>query len=684
LWNGSDMETNIDLPRLHPTVERLAQRAETQLAIWRQVQAGNLPPRSIDESLNAWVQRDSAAYRNSYGASVNDIARYVARSAAACPPYADLLRQRDPRLTESIRPEVELLGLTNFFSKIVNLLPANVGEQVSQANTALQELLSDSARMRALEDELAKRLAWIDPAKIMDAHAAVASALGRDDAVERGNAAAYLRESSVTSEPIEEHRQHEAQLIADFIATNKGLLSWKIRDNIREADEPLKALLRDQGKAEELNNLIHERLSGINPSFIADVQAIIATELGRPDAADRSREAALLHQGEPIPELTDSVARVTPPRTHDTGAPDEAPSRQAEVSPLSASPKLHPHRPGLPAAEAKNGFAPGEPNDRATRATPVGDILERMSYKSMKDGSVLYSVDQQPAFVDHGDQLLMVRDSESSDQAILGALLLATEKYHGRFEITGTPEFTRRAISVILKYRIDARLNNPEQDALLRTMGQEVQTVHQAASHDHTVLPIEPTSITPPFSSKAASSKAEEAVYPPRHDTPDPLAGTVVNFGSAPYRRESGNALSFYVTLENADGQQRTTWGVDLARAIKSASIQIGDQVVLQNMGKSPVECVKPTFDTKGNFTGTTSTKSQKIAWDIRITGRASPVCAPEPKRSKSSASPTSPPKRVQRTSLPAKPPPRESAPVDAVYAPARAARRQGHLSMKN
>lgn len=678
------METNIDLPRLHPTVERLVKRAEIQLELWRQVQAGNLPRRSIDESLNAWVQRDSAAYRNSYGAAMTDIAGYVARSAAACPPYADLLSQRDPRLTESIRPEVELLGLSNFFSKIVNLLPENVGEQVSQVNAALRELLSDSARMRALEDELAKRLAWIDPAKIMDAHAAVATALGRDDATERANAGAYLRESSVASEPSEEHRQHEAQVIADFIATNKGLLSWKIRDNIREAAEPLKALLRDQCKAEELNNLIHERLSGINPSFIADVQAIIATELGRPDAADRSREAALLHQGEPIPELTDSVAPDIRPRTNGTGAPDAEPSRQTEVSPLSASPKLHPHRPGLPAAEAKNGFAPGESDDRAPRVTPVGDILERMSYKSMKDGSVLYSVDQQPAFVDHGDQLLMVRDSESSEQAILGALLLATEKYNGRFEITGTPEFTRRAISVILKYRIDARLKNPEQDALLRTMGLEVQTLNQAASHDHPVMPIEPKSITPPVSSKAASSEAGESVYLPRHDTPDPLAGTVVNFGSAPYRRESGNALSFYVTLENADGQQRTTWGLDLARAIKSASIQIGDQVVLQNMGKSPVECVKPAFDASGNFTGTTSTKSQKVAWDIRVTGRANPGRAPEAKRSKSSAAPTSPPKRVQRASVPAKPTPRESAPLGAVPAPARAARRQGHLSMKN
>jgi hypothetical protein len=72
-------------------------------------------------------------------------------------------------------------------------------------------------------------------------------------------------------------------------------------------------------------------------------------------------------------------------------------------------------------------------------------------------------------------------------------------------------------------------------------------------------------------------------------------AGRLVEHGAAPFEHQAGNSQSYFVTLENDKGEQRTVWGVDLERAMTegrppgSAAPEIGEKIGLQHMGSTPV-----------------------------------------------------------------------------------------------
>lgn len=65
--------------------------------------------------------------------------------------------------------------------------------------------------------------------------------------------------------------------------------------------------------------------------------------------------------------------------------------------------------------------------------------------------------------------------------------------------------------------------------------------------------------------------------------------GILVEHGVAPYEHKPGNRDSYFVTLEDRDGQQRTIWGVDLKRAIEEARPDIGDRIGLKHDGSETV-----------------------------------------------------------------------------------------------
>ncbi len=66
-------------------------------------------------------------------------------------------------------------------------------------------------------------------------------------------------------------------------------------------------------------------------------------------------------------------------------------------------------------------------------------------------------------------------------------------------------------------------------------------------------------------------------------------AGQLVDHGVAPYEHNPKSRESYFVTLENDKGDQRTVWGVDLKRAMQEASPKVGDRIGLQHEGATPV-----------------------------------------------------------------------------------------------
>ncbi|NRF07315.1 Ti-type conjugative transfer relaxase TraA [Agrobacterium pusense] len=85
-------------------------------------------------------------------------------------------------------------------------------------------------------------------------------------------------------------------------------------------------------------------------------------------------------------------------------------------------------------------------------------------------------------------------------------------------------------------------------------------------------------------------------------------AGRLVEHGAAPFEHKDGNRPSYFVTLENDKGERRTTWGVDLERAMSEAAPETGEKIGLQHIGATPV-------------TLPDGTETQRYAWKVRGAG---------------------------------------------------------------
>jgi phage/plasmid primase-like uncharacterized protein len=164
------------------------------------------------------------------------------------------------------------------------------------------------------------------------------------------------------------------------------------------------------------------------------------------------------------------------------------------------------------------GFHRGTaPSDRPTPYQPtpaelIGKLLEGMTYETQKNGSVVYLLHQKPIFTDHGDQILMHSAANDDDQAILGAMLLAKEKWGGEIELTGTDEFKHRALEIMLKHNVEVRLKNPQQEVMLREMQQAAAATGAAATAVTAEPPAVPLTSTAPLQSLKDKAQAGKAV----------------------------------------------------------------------------------------------------------------------------------------------------------------------------
>lgn len=81
------------------------------------------------------------------------------------------------------------------------------------------------------------------------------------------------------------------------------------------------------------------------------------------------------------------------------------------------------------------------------------------------------------------------------------------------------------------------------------------------------------------------------------------IRGILLAHGADHYRHDPKQGQSYYVTLDVGDGKEVTRWGSDFKRAIAdSRSLpQIGDAVVISNIGKQTVDIASTVLDAQGN-----------------------------------------------------------------------------------
>lgn len=95
--------------------------------------------------------------------------------------------------------------------------------------------------------------------------------------------------------------------------------------------------------------------------------------------------------------------------------------------------------------------------------------------------------------------------------------------------------------------------------------------------------------------------------------------GEIVDHGRAPYKFDKENDESYYVTLRTRAGDQ-VIWGKGLAEAMQERSV--GEQVVLQNIGKRDVTVQERMRDAQGQVVGSRPKESQLNAWKAELLSR--------------------------------------------------------------
>ncbi|AGR70745.1 relaxase/mobilization nuclease domain protein [Burkholderia pseudomallei MSHR303] len=97
------------------------------------------------------------------------------------------------------------------------------------------------------------------------------------------------------------------------------------------------------------------------------------------------------------------------------------------------------------------------------------NVTDGLHFHVRRDGAVVYRWgDGRDAFIDLGRRIDVLAKGASDEISIATALRLAAEKYGGAFELTGSEQFKRRAIALMVEHGIDARLRDGEQEALRR------------------------------------------------------------------------------------------------------------------------------------------------------------------------------------------------------------------------
>ena len=103
-----------------------------------------------------------------------------------------------------------------------------------------------------------------------------------------------------------------------------------------------------------------------------------------------------------------------------------------------------------------------------------------------------------------------------------------------------------------------------------------------------------------------------------------PLAGVLVDHGTAPYQHEPNNAASYFVSLRGASGDLSAHWGLDLERALAESGAAIGDQVQLARLGKQRVQVREAVRDDAGAVVDYETKETDRNAWSVTVQQRSS------------------------------------------------------------
>ena len=236
------------------------------------------------------------------------------------------------------------------------------------------------------------------------------------------------------------------------------------------------------------------------------------------------------------------------------------------------------------------------------------------------------------AFVDKGAKL----QTKLSNSQVAGSMIdIAEARGWTEIQVKGTEDFRREAWLQATARGLTAHGYKPKEEDLARLkkvagernineveareIADNVKTSPSAPSGTTSKTQSEaPTSKTGPYESNSTTQGKNESAKVETEEKVNKLAGKLVEHGAAPYEHKKDNKDNYYVTLENADGKQSTTWGVDLQRAMAESEAQPGDHVELENLGRKAVTVEKDVKDETGKVVKKETINTFRNSWQVK------------------------------------------------------------------
>ncbi|MDW5378839.1 LPD7 domain-containing protein [Halomonas sp. HP20-15] len=280
-----------------------------------------------------------------------------------------------------------------------------------------------------------------------------------------------------------------------------------------------------------------------------------------------------------------------------------------------------------PAAQQDDPFADQE----QTTFKPVVPEKVAKSYLEVEGKYYFAGRPDSLAFVDKGARL----QTKLSNAQVAGSMVdIAESRGWTEIQVKGTQDFRREAWLEAASRGLEVRGYKPREEDLARLkklaterQPNEIEAREQAdqprtnkgqpsrpRQQSEAAKPREAASQTQERAQEATQAAQESQAGEPVNR----LAGKVVEHGKAPYEHNKDNRESYYVTLENADGEKSTTWGVDLERAMEESGAKEGDTVELENQGRQPVTVNRPVKDEQGKVVRTEQINTHRNKWDVK------------------------------------------------------------------
>lgn len=272
------------------------------------------------------------------------------------------------------------------------------------------------------------------------------------------------------------------------------------------------------------------------------------------------------------------------------------------------------------------------------------DYFENSSYKPVVPDRVAksyievegkYYFQNRPdslAFVDKGAKL----QTKLSNSQVAGSMIdIAEARGWTEIQVKGTEDFRREAWLQATARGLTAHGYKPKEEDLARLKKvageRNINEVEAREVADNVkTSPSAPYGTTSKNQSEAPTSKTgatesssttkgkNEGAKVEAEEKVNKLAGKLVEHGAAPYEHKKDNKDNYYVTLENADGKQSTTWGVDLQRAMAESEAQPGDHIELENLGRKAVTVEKDVKDETGKVVKKETINTFRNSWQVK------------------------------------------------------------------